>query len=617
MHRRALALACVLSALLVPAAFAAGSSSGATQVTGTSKLSDHSVRVFMKAPGEMSDADLEASLGGTLALVEGVRPIGTRPPMRLVLAVDTSESMAGRPLTAAIAAGQRLLDTVGPNDQAALVVFDGDARVLASMTENVTAVRTALASLSTQTGTALYDGVQTAAGVSGSTATSRRVVVVLSDGADTSSETTLRSLKTSLAGSSIELHAIGLTTSGVYRSGPLRQLTAAQGGVYQPVTDIEDLEPITVRLAQTELATDYAVDVALPASDSRELKISVGGAAPAIVELPAGVSGATESMWQKNGGPIVALLGFIAVIAAAITFLTRAQRKPQSLGTKLLPYSADLSKEAAKVENAALLDVYEMLERRMGKSSAWRWLTRLGERSGATAPTGKIVTVISAAAAIPGIAGTMAIGPILGLPLFVAGGLAPVVALRYRGGKRQRAFDAQLPELLGVWASALRAGRSFAQALDTLVEEAGDPAHSEFRRAQHQVRLGVPVEQALDDMSKRLGSESFELVVLTTDVQRRIGGNIAEIFDQVAETVRKRQQFASRVRALTAMGTLSAHVLLGMPFALAGILTLIDHNYMAPLYTTSAGHTLVVIALIMMSIGAVVLRRMVKPRATA
>jgi tight adherence protein B len=65
------------------------------------------------------------------------------------------------------------------------------------------------------------------------------------------------------------------------------------------------------------------------------------------------------------------------------------------------------------------------------------------------------------------------------------------------------------------------------------------------------------------------------------------------------------------------MGTLSAHVLLGMPFALAGILTLIDHNYMAPLYTTSAGHTLVVIALIMMSIGAVVLRRMVKPRATA
>ncbi|MDX6551964.1 MAG: von Willebrand factor type domain, partial [Gaiellales bacterium] len=145
MHRRALALACVLSALIAPAAFAAAGSSGATQVTGTKKLTDHSVRVFMKAPGEMKDADLEASLGGSLALVEGVRPIGTRPAMRLVLAVDTSESMAGRPLTAAIAAGQRLLDTVGPKDKTALVVFDGDARVVAPMTSNVTAVRTALA----------------------------------------------------------------------------------------------------------------------------------------------------------------------------------------------------------------------------------------------------------------------------------------------------------------------------------------------------------------------------------------------------------------------------------------------------------------------------------------
>jgi tight adherence protein B len=617
MHRRALALACVLSALLAPAALAAGSSSGATEVTGTSKLSDHSVRVFMKAPGEMSDADVEASLGGTLALVEGVRLVGERPSMRLVLAVDTSESMAGKPLTAAIAAGERLLDTVGPEDKVALVVFDADARVVSSLTSNVTSVRNSLRSVSTQTGTALYDGVQTAADLLGQSTTSRRIVVVLSDGADTASTTTLRSLRKGLAGSGIEVNAVGLTTSDVYQEGPLHKVTAGTGGVYQAAATVDDLEPVAVRLAQTELATNYAVDVVLPASGSRELKISVGGASPAVVPLPAGVSGATESIWHQHGDSIVALLGFLAVIAAAITFLTRAQRKPQSLGARLLPYSADLSKEAAKVESAALLDVYDMLERRMGKSAPWRWLSRLGERSGATAPTGKIVTVISASAAVPAIGGTMIAGPLAGLPLLIVGGLAPIVVLRYRGGKRQRAFDAQLPELLAVWASALRAGRSFAQALDTLVEEAGEPAHAEFRRAQHQVRLGVPVEQALDDMSKRLGSESFELVVLTTDVQRRIGGNVAEIFDQVAETVRKRQQFASRVRALTAMGTLSARVLLGMPFVLAAILTLINHNYMAPLYTTSTGHTLIAIALVMMGIGAVVLRRMVKPRATA
>ena len=101
--------------------------------------------------------------------------------------------------------------------------------------------------------------------------------------------------------------------------------------------------------------------------------------------------------------------------------------------------------------------------------------------------------------------------------------------------------------------------------------------------------------------------------MLTTDVQRRIGGNVAEIFDQVAETVRKRQQFAARVRALMAMGVMSARVLLGMPFALAGILTLINPGYMAPLYQTSIGHILIVVALVMMTIGALVLRRMVRP----
>ena len=208
-------------------------------------------------------------------------------------------------------------------------------------------------------------------------------------------------------------------------------------------------------------------------------------------------------------------------------------------------------------------------------------------------------------------------GILVTLVACVAAGAIPVAVLRFRATRRQHKFDSQLPELLGVWASALRAGRSFAQALDTMVEEASEPAHEEFRRVQNQVRLGVPIEQALDDMSKRLGSESFELVVLTTDVQRRIGGNVAEFFDQVADTVRKRQQFSMRVRALTATGVLSARVLLGMPFALAGILTLINHSYMSPLYTTTTGHVLIVIALLMMFAGYAVLRRIVRPRAVA
>ncbi len=616
MHR-AVAAACLAAAVLAPAALASDSSTATTQVSKVSRVDDHTVRVVVKAPGDLTGAQVQASLGGKLAFVERVQRSGPHTPLHLVFAVDTSGSMAGMPITAAIAAGQRLLDAVGSDDKVGLVVFDSSARVVAPMTSNVAAVRSALSSLTTSSGTSLYDGVSTAARLAGGDASANRVVVVLSDGADTSSRITLPALEQRLRASGVEVDAVGLTASGSYDASDLKRITGISGGAFAPASTISDLEPITVKLAQAQLAGDYALDVSLPHSSSRDLRISVRGGSPAHVSLPAGVSGAAFSFWSAHGNLIVALLGFAAILMIAIAVLTAAERRPQALASRLSPYSADLSKEAAKVRAPALLDVYEMLERRLGASAPWRWLHALGERAGTSAPTGQLLTVIAACGSLPALVGLVVVGPLVATGLLLLGAYLPIFVLRIRARRRAAAFEAQLPELLSVWASALRAGRSFAQALDTLVDEAADPAHGEFRRAQHQVRLGVPVEQALDDMSKRLASESFELVVLTTDVQRRIGGNVAEIFDQVAETVRKRQQFASRVRALVAMGVLSARVLLGMPFVLAGILTLINHSYMAPLYTTFAGHVLIVIAVAMMSVGALVLRRMVRPRAIA
>jgi tight adherence protein B len=410
--------------------------------------------------------------------------------------------------------------------------------------------------------------------------------------------------------------AVGLTSSGSYTATSLRQLAAATHGTYVAAAKLSSLEPIAARLAQTRLASEWAVDLALPHSSSRQLTISLHGGPPAQVALPAGVAGASLSMWSEYGAWIVAVLGFAAIMMLATVIMSAAERRPQALTARLSPYSSELSKEAAKAHEPALTDMYEELETRLGKTRAWRWLHTLAERAGSTVPTGQIVTIIAATALFPAAFGLVTAGPLVALPLLLCGAL-PVMVLRFRARRRSTAFEAQLPELLSVWASALRAGRSFAQALDTLVEEASEPAHGEFRRAQSQVRLGVPIEQALDDMSKRLTSESFELVVLTTDVQRRIGGNVAEIFDQVADTVRKRQQFSARVRALVAMGVMSGRVLLGMPFVLAAVLTVINPGYMSPLYETGAGRVLIVVALVMMTAGALVLRRMVKPRAIA
>jgi tight adherence protein B len=613
--RHALGVAFAIAVMLTPAALAADTAAP-PQVSGVSRVNGHTVRVIVRAPGDLTGLDVQAELGVKTAQVTRLRPLGPRRPLHLVFAVDTSTSMAGPPLAAAVAAGQRLLDAIGSNGKVGLVVFDGSARTMTPLTGNPQAVQAALSTLTTNPGTALYDGIGGAARLTGQADGSRRVVVVLSDGDDTASATSLADLTAALARGGVEVDAVGLTSSGSYTATALRQVAAATHGAYVAAAKVSALEPIAARLAQTRLAGEWAVDVALPHSSSRTLAISLHGGPPAHVALSAGVGGASVSMWSTYGAWIVALLGFAAIMMLATVVMSAAERRPQALTARLSPYSSELSKEAAKEHEPALTDMYEGLETRLGKTRAWGWLHTLAERAGSTVPTGQIVTIIAATALFPAAFGLVTAGPLLALPLLLCGGL-PVMVLRFRARRRSIAFEAQLPELLGVWASALRAGRSFAQALDTLVEEAGEPARGEFRRAQKQVRLGVPIEQALDDMSKRLTSESFELVVLTTDVQRRIGGNVAEIFDQVAETVRKRQQFSARVRALVAMGVMSARVLLGMPFALAAILTVINPGYMSPLYETGAGRLLIVVALAMMTVGALVLRRMVKPRAIA
>jgi tight adherence protein B len=603
--------------LLITAGAAQAGSAGGGDVRSVSPAGPHAVSVVVRATGNLTPTGVSARLGDQWATVDGIRRLGDRRPLHLVFAMDTSGSMAGPPISAAIAAGQRLLDSVGRDDRVGLVTFSGAPMVVSRLTPAVPGVRAALSQLVPSNGTALYDGILTAVRVAGRSDTARRVIVVLSDGADTASHAGLDRVSRALSASGVELDAVGLADSGSFNPAPLEQLTAATGGTFVSTASPRGLTPLFERISRDRLSNSYAVTIDLPQTSARDLQVSVHGGRAATVQLPAGVSGTSPSWWSLYGMWVVGVLGFAAVLFCSLVAFQLSGKRQPSLGARLSPYSAELDRDERKHRGSAMQDLSERVEERLASRLVWRKLDTLCEQSGTSMPTGLWLFVIGAC----GIASTLVAGavlaPALGLIGLAGGLLAPLALLRFRAGRRARAFEAQLPDLLNVWASALRAGRSFSQALDTLVEEAGDPARDEFRRAQRQVRLGVPIEQALDDLSRRVRSESFELVVLTTDVQRRVGGNVAVIFDQVADTVRKRQQFSARVRALTSMGRMSANVLLGMPFVIAGLLCVINYAYMAPLFTTHTGHLLIAVALVMMSIGAVVLRRMVKPRAIA
>jgi tight adherence protein B len=180
-----------------------------------------------------------------------------------------------------------------------------------------------------------------------------------------------------------------------------------------------------------------------------------------------------------------------------------------------------------------------------------------------------------------------------------------------KAGKRLKKFESQLPDTLVAVAASLRAGHSFAQAMSTIVKDGAEPAAKEFTRVETETRLGRSTDDALQAMADRLASRNFEFVVLAVNIQRQVGGSLAEILDMVADTVREREQFSRKVRALTAMGRASAYVLVGMPIVLFGVIWLMDRSYVRPLWAQGAGNIMVLMGAISMTLGGLVCRKIV------
>jgi tight adherence protein B len=157
----------------------------------------------------------------------------------------------------------------------------------------------------------------------------------------------------------------------------------------------------------------------------------------------------------------------------------------------------------------------------------------------------------------------------------------------------------------------LKAGHSFKHGLQAVVDESQPPASIELRRVLTEAGLGRPLDDALTDMADRIGSENFAFAITAVTIQRQVGGSLASLFDMVSETVRNRQQFARKIRSLTAMGRMSAYTLIGIPFFITGMISLTNAGYMSPLFHTHVGHMLVFVGLAMMAVGSMLLKKIV------
>ncbi len=188
---------------------------------------------------------------------------------------------------------------------------------------------------------------------------------------------------------------------------------------------------------------------------------------------------------------------------------------------------------------------------------------------------------------------------------------APFFHLSHKRKKRMEKFERQLPEALDLVARSLRAGHAFTGGLRMVAEEFDDPVGTEFKQVLDEINFGIGVPEALMNLTRRIENEDLKFFVVSVILQRETGGNLAEILENLSRLIRERSKFHGRVRVLTAEGRMSAKVLVALPFAVVGFLFITSREYIEVLFTDPLGTIVIIVGLIMMSIGSIVIKKIV------
>jgi len=195
--------------------------------------------------------------------------------------------------------------------------------------------------------------------------------------------------------------------------------------------------------------------------------------------------------------------------------------------------------------------------------------------------------------------------------LFFAGYLIPGFYVKYRVNQRLRKFSGQLGDTLTLLSNALKAGYSFAQAIDTVAKNATAPIGDEFGRAVREMNLGGSPDEALQNITKRIASPDFDLVATAYSIHRTVGGNLAEILDNIAYTIRERVRIKGEIQTLTAQARASGTIITALPILLATFMFFVTPTYFQPMFGSIIGWILLAIGGFMIFVGNLIIRRIV------
>jgi tight adherence protein B len=620
-RRLVFGIACVLAALVAAIPAAAGDGAIAISEAGRPVFPKRTFLLTLPELRLIGASDVRVAENGERVSKLSVKPAGGAAGSRLgfILVIDASESMAGAPIESAMAAARSFADQRKPNQQLAVTAFNADSQTLLSFTNDEEKITQALgATPEIAYFTRMYEALDEAIALTRSANLSTASIVLLSDGQELGSFSSPENAIAKARSNGIRIFTVGLR-SRFYDAPTLKRLAAGTGGRYIEATNPEALTGIFSALG-AQLANEYLLTYKSVVGPNEPVRVHVSVArttwegtqryvTPALVFDPEPFERSLSfRVWTSPITMLFVALLCSMLIASAVIAVVRPRNKPlQRRMSEFVSVAPPARPAAVRTQPRVFANAGDSVRH----SARWaRFLEELEIAQIQISPVQIVIWTVLATLTAMWLAAALIGSPVfalvgLGVPFVVRG------VIRTKLKRRRRLFEDQLPDNLQVLASAMRAGHSLIGALSVVVDDSPEPSRTEFQRVVADEQLGVPLEDALGTVVRRMDNRDLEQVAVVASLQRETGGNTAEVLDRVTETVRGRADIRRLVRTLTAQGRLARWVVSLLPVGLLLVISLINPEFIAPLFNEPLGRVMLAIAAIMVITGSLVIKKIV------
>ena len=589
-------------------------------------------------------SQLSITVGGEPVSNLEVAPLGeSSVPVGVVLVIDTSGSMEGAAIDAAKAAAKSFVSQKRPEDSIAIVTFADTAIVQTGFTTNANDLNARIDAVTADGETAFNDGVILGLSLFDSSSVDNLLpnMIVLTDGEDTVSVATPDDAIGAVEASDVRVFGVALESSD-FNPDAVGAVAGAGNGLFLSTPDPAQLSGLYNQISReisntlvarfiSPIATpgEAAFAVSYPGGLTSTVSFPVSGYATTTTvadvvtttEVPVPVTGEVVESTAPLALGNLALIGAAGIGITAFLFIIILFGRDEDQGggrfaKRLQAYGRRT--KSSETEKKPFLQRIPLLNR--FSQAAEEEVRRRGLLSGVSAALEQANVPMTPGEAILAMFGLAAVGGVF-LAIFnsalfgaVAFGVLLLVfifLINYAGNRERKRFEKQLPDTLTLLSTSLRAGYSLLQAIEAVAQEAPDPTAREFSRSVAEARLGRSVPDALTGIVARTQSKDFEWATMAVEIQREVGGNLAEVLQTVADTMMARNRLKGEINALTAEGRISAIVLGSLPFALGVFLWFNNRDYLQPLIDATMGRVALVAGLVLMAGGILWLRKIV------